>query len=225
MYKLTKEILSNEEKDKYYNQYYPLFRNDNIKWHIITNQAIFKKINPLQLDYPICALIKYKPQPSLKSSLTNNCILLDNIQDPGNLGNIFRTVAAVTNNKTYILLSSGSVDAYHPKVLRASMGTQFALPILQNIDLATFITSYTNNKGQVFACHSGSNQQQLYHYNFSQYSRIALVFGNEGQGISTHILAAVNNYIYIPMAQCVESINVASAVAVILYELYRQSFI
>ena len=123
--------------------------SNNINLYKTTNSAVFNKINPLQINCSLCAIIKYK-NSDLNTAFNNNCIILDDIQDPGNLGNILRTTAAL-NSTIHIVLSTNSVDAYHPKVLRASMGTQFLVNIHQNIDIVAFINQY-QSQGKVSGC-------------------------------------------------------------------------
>jgi TrmH family RNA methyltransferase len=205
--------------EKLYESYIVSLKHSQIKWHIIENINIFKKINPLNLDHTVFALIKIEHNTNLTEFYNQNCIILDNIQDPGNLGTIFRTAQAA--GIAHFILSKGCVDIYSPKVLRATMGIQFALKIIQDINLIDFITNYKQHNGTVLACSIHANKV-IYNFNFHQYKKISFIFGNEGHGISKNILESASDSLYIPMYENTESINVATAVAVTLYELYRQ---
>lgn len=215
-YNVITDIFVKEEE---YEKYHAMFRQKQINWHIIEKQSIFDKINPLGLNYQIFALIQQKKHEDLKYFYNQNCIILDNIQDPGNLGTIFRTAQAA--GIQYIVLSKGCADIYNPKVLRATMGIQFALKIIQDIDIEKFINDYIKHDGTVLGCIAQANKS-IYSYQFKSYKNLAFIFGNEGHGISKNILDITSNNLYIPMHENAESINVATAVAVTLYELYRQ---
>jgi len=215
-YNVITDIFVKEEE---YKKYSTIFNQNQINWHIIEKQSIFDKINPLNIDYNLFALIKQQNNIDLKQFYNQNCIILDNIQDPGNLGTIFRTAQA--SGVQHIVLSNGCADIYNPKVLRATMGIQFALNIIQNIDIKEFINEYIKHKGTVLGCIAKATKS-IYSYQFKDYKNLAFIFGNEGHGISKNILDITSDHLYIPMHENAESINVATAVAVTLYELYRQ---
>jgi TrmH family RNA methyltransferase len=206
-------------KEEEYEKYSSIFNKNNISWHIIDKQNIFDKINPLNIDYNLFALIKQQNNKDLKEFYHHNCIILDNIQDPGNLGTIFRTAQA--SGIQHIILSNGCADIYNPKVLRSTMGIQFALNLIQNVDIEAFIIEYIKFNGTVLACIAKATKS-IYSYRFKEYKNLAFIFGNEGHGISKNILEITSDNLYIPMHEKAESINVATAVAVTLYELYRQ---
>ncbi|NJR52728.1 MAG: RNA methyltransferase [Leptolyngbyaceae cyanobacterium CSU_1_3] len=144
-------------------------------------------------------------------------LMLEKIQDPGNLGTMIRTAAAVGADGLW--LSDDSVDLDHPKVLRSSAGQWFRLPMAVSADL----------KSEILACKSAGMQvvatvptatQTYWQVDFRQPSLILL--GNEGAGLSSELTALADSQVMIPLAPGVESLNVAIAAALILYEAKRQ---
>jgi len=141
-------------------------------------------------------------------------ILLEDIQDPGNLGTILRCAAA--SGVKEVLLSKGCVDVYSPKVLRAGMGAHFVLNIHEHADLPQALRDF---KGRKLVTHlEGSTS--LYGQDLT--GALALVFGNEGAGVSPALLALADARIRIPMPGHAESLNVAMAATVCLFERVRQ---
>lgn len=203
-----------------YNKYQAKFNNPGISWHLIDNAGTFKKLNILNIDCDIIAVISHRNKPNITDFYRQNCIILDQIQDPGNLGTILRTAQAAGIH--YIVISKNSVDIYNPKVLRATMGIQFQLQILTDTDLNQFLADYSKYQGTVVCC-TASAPHSIYQHQFKKYCQTALVFGNEGQGISRQLLEQYwNTAAYIPMHKSAESLNVATAVAIASYEHFRQ---
>lgn len=147
--------------------------------------------------------------------LDADAVLLEDIQDPGNVGTILRTTAAAGIDRVY--LSAGCASVWSPKVLRAGMGAQFGLDIFEAADLAKLIET---SKVPVLAT-SLEATESIYSQDLRQST--TWLFGNEGQGISNYLEAVVNKKVIIPqLNSSVESLNVAASVAVCLYEQLRQ---
>ena len=144
-------------------------------------------------------------------------IALERIQDPGNLGTIIRTAAATEVDGLW--LSTDSVDLYSPKVLRASAGQWFQLPVRISSDLSGLVKQQQQQGVRVIATTSKATQT-YWDVDFSQPSLILL--GNEGAGLSSELIDLANIQIKIPLANQVESLNVAIASALLLYEARRQ---
>jgi TrmH family RNA methyltransferase len=142
------------------------------------------------------------------------CVLLEGLQDPGNLGSIFRTAAAAGVGR--IALSAGSASAWAPKVVRAGMGAHFRLAIHEGADLPAIASRYA---GTVIAT-SPHARASLFSADLS--GPTAWVFGNEGAGLSARMSEATSQQYAIPMPGAVESLNVAATVAVCLFEQLRQ---
>jgi RNA methyltransferase, TrmH family len=141
-------------------------------------------------------------------------ILLDGIQDPGNLGGLLRTAAAAGATSAY--LAKGCADVWSPRSLRGGMGAQFTLPIRERIDLKIALTGFP---GAVIAT-SPRARQSIYDLDLS--GPVAMIFGSEGRGLRDDVSALANQLVHIPMAGKVESLNVAAAAAICCFERLRQ---
>ena len=141
-------------------------------------------------------------------------ILLDDIQDPGNLGTILRCAAAANVRQVY--LSRQCVDVFAPKVLRAGMGAHFVLQLHEQADLVAVLQGW---QGARLATHLAGSVS-LYGEDLS--GNVAFVFGNEGRGVSDAVLAECDRRVRIPMPGHTESLNVAMAATVCLFERVRQ---
>lgn len=143
-----------------------------------------------------------------------DAILLDGVQDPGNVGTLLRTAAAAGVKQ--VLLSPGCASAWSPKVLRAGQGAHFVLAIHEDADLGAFMAEYAGTTA--VTCLDGSTS--LYEAKWN--GPLAWVFGSEGQGVRSELIAAARLRIRIPMPGAVESLNVAAAAAVCLFEAVRR---
>jgi TrmH family RNA methyltransferase len=140
-------------------------------------------------------------------------LVLENLQDPGNVGTLLRTAAAAGIKQ--VICSKGTAAIWSPRVLRAGMGAQFSLSIFEHVALETFIPALTL---PVYATSSHA-QQLLYQKDLK--SPCAWLMGNEGQGVSEHLMQHAQG-IAIPQPGGQESLNVAVAGAVCLFEMVRQ---
>ena len=143
-------------------------------------------------------------------------IALENIQDPGNLGTIIRTSEGA--GVTGVLMSEDTVDIYNSKVVRATMGSIFRVPFVYVDDLCTLI----KNMGKKGFCTYSAHLHGTSFYDFDYRKPTIFVMGNEGRGLSDELAAASLNKISIPMKGKVESLNVATASTVLMYETMRQ---
>ena len=153
----------------------------------------------------------YKLKPS--DELGNHILILDNIQDPGNLGTIIRS--AVAFNIDTIILSNDTVDLYNPKVIRATQGLIFHINIIKT-NLEEILPKLKNDNYYLYGTrvtHGNSLK------NLEKKERFAIIMGNEGIGVKEKIKDLCNEFIYIPMNQNCESLNVGIATSIILYEL------
>ena len=144
-------------------------------------------------------------------------IAVEKLQDPGNLGTIIRT--AVATEVESLWLSHESVDCNSPKVLRASAGQWFNLPIAPHQDLYQLTTSQKKQGVQIIATTSRADKT-YWELDFTRPSLILL--GNEGAGLSDQLLNMADERVNIPLENQVESLNVAVASALLLYEAKRQ---
>ncbi|MDJ0597681.1 MAG: RNA methyltransferase [Crocosphaera sp.] len=144
-------------------------------------------------------------------------LIIERLQDPGNLGTIIRTAAATEIDG--IWLSDDSVDIDNPKVLRASAGAWFQVPMFVSSDLKIVIEKYKNNGVNIVATLPNATQT-YWHLQFTKPTLILL--GNEGSGLSNSLVSLADDLVSIPLGQGVESLNVAIATALMLYEAKRQ---
>ncbi len=144
-------------------------------------------------------------------------LILETIQDPGNLGTMIRTAAAVGVDG--LLLSQNCVELDNPKVLRASAGQWFRLPMAIASDLPSELKKYRDRGHQIIATLPTATQT-FWDVDFTRPSLI--VMGNEGAGLSPEVAACADVQVQIPLADGVESLNVAIAAALMLYEAKRQ---
>jgi TrmH family RNA methyltransferase len=157
------------------------------------------------------------PQLQQPRNLMESAVLLDNLQDPGNLGSILRSAAAAGLKQVFS--SKGTALAWSPKVLRAGMGAHFLLQIFENVDLEQLIDQ---SKVPIFAT---SSHAQMRVYDIDLRQPAAWLFGHEGQGVSAHLLKRASSQVSIPHVGAVESLNVAASAAICFFEQVRQKSI
>ena len=180
----------------------------------IVNELVMKKLSNLDTICDICCVCRKNTNNGIKGS---RLLLLDEIQDPGNLGTIIRS--SVAFNIDTIILSENSVDLYNPKVLRATQGMYNYINIItmnsvdcvnkvKKLGITVYGTSVTN----------GVDVRSLIDIEKNSF---LLILGNEGNGISKSVADLVDKNLYISMNDKVESLNVGVAGSILLYELRR----
>lgn len=174
--------------------------------------GLFSQLTDLPSASGVLALVPI-PESSLPKQ-SGFVLLLDGVQDPGNVGAILRTAQAAGVEQ--VLLSPQCADVWSPKVLRAGMGAQAVLPISENVNLIEFVDRFA---GQIAATIL-DGATDLYAARLC--GSLALVLGSEGAGVSTELAAKATLRIKIQMAIGIESLNVGHAAAICLYEIKRQ---
>lgn len=181
--------------------------------HLVLADGIFSAISQLASAAGVAAVIR-TPEPGALPKPVSGCLLLENIQDPGNLGSILRTAVAAGTRQ--IFLSRGSVFAWAPKVIRAGMGAHFFLSIHENVDLEAISRSFS---GRVIAT---APRAAASLYDTDLKGDVGWLFGNEGAGLSSRAKGVATTEVRIPMPGSAESLNVAAAAAICLFEQIRQ---
>lgn len=176
------------------------------------DDALFAGLSELKTVSGVLALIEV-PQYDIHPQNSHFCLLLENIQDPGNLGSMLRSAAAAGCDAVY--MSRGCADAWSPKVLRASMGGHFVLDLHEHADLLSVAGVFP---GMIYAA-ALSARTSLYASQLC--GKIAFAIGNEGAGLSQELLGNTIP-VTIPMPGKVESLNAAAAAAICLFEAVRQ---
>lgn len=175
------------------------------------DDRLFAELTELKSPTGLLALIDI-PQP--QAAAGNFALLLEDIQDPGNLGSMLRSAAAAGCDAAY--LSRGCADAWSPRVLRAAMGGHFALRIYESADLLAVAAALPG------ALYAASLQADGSLYDCALEGAVAFAIGNEGAGLTPALQAAATMRFTIPMPGRVESLNAAAAAAICLFEAVRQ---
>ena len=144
-------------------------------------------------------------------------LMLENLQDPGNLGTMIRTGEGA--GITGVIMNNQTVDIFNPKTIRATMGSIFRVPIVYVPDLAPVLEQMHAKGIHTYAAHL---KGQEYYDSFSFREPTAFLIGNEGNGLSKEISDQAGQYLKIPMEGRVESLNASIAAALLMYEAHRQ---
>ena len=181
----------------------------------VTNK-VFKHISEVQAPQGILAIVE-KDNQDLKINYKEDIIVaLDDVQDPGNLGTILRTVDSI--GLTQILVSKGTADAYNPKVVRSTMGAIFRIKIIECENLIKTLNQVKKHQFKVVAS-SLQTENSVYDIN---YNKKVIVIGNEANGVEQDVQEMADEKIKIPMLGKTESLNASVATGIILYEYVRQ---
>lgn len=181
---------------------------------VLLSDALFRELGIVDSPSGIVALAAM-PQVGRQPDFGADSVLLDGIQDPGNVGTLLRTAAAAGFRQ--VLLSGDCASAWSPKVLRAGQGAHFALDVIEDVDLPAFLGAYRGTAAAT--CLDGA--QSLFTADFGR-EPMVWVFGSEGQGVRPEVLAAAGLKVRIPMPGAVESLNVGAAAAICLFETVRR---
>lgn len=186
------------------------------KYNIIyVSQKVFEFISEVMHPQGILAVIKKKKESSINYK-ADLIVFLDNIQDPGNLGTIIRTVDSI--GLTQIILSKGTVDSYSPKVVRSTMSGIFRVEAVEVEDKIQAIKEMKKHGFKVVAT-SLETSKSIYDIS---YNKTVVVIGNEANGVSKEVLDLADEKIKIPMLGKTESLNASVATGIVLYEAVRQ---
>ncbi|SMB25749.1 tRNA/rRNA methyltransferase protein [Sterolibacterium denitrificans] len=180
----------------------------------LLRDKLFAALSELASPSGILALIEIPQAADDGSAPQTSCVLLDGIQDVGNVGSILRTAAAAGIRDVF--LGSGCAGAWTPRVLRAAQGAHFDLRIRESADLAAVMQRFTG----IRIAASAHGAQPLFELDLR--APLAWLFGSEGQGISPALERLADQRAIIPLAAGSESLNVAAAAAICLFEEVRQ---
>ena len=220
--RLVEEAVNRGLKIKY------LIINDTIKDIPLVNyggfvlklkNSLFKKLSETVNSQGILAVIELIDVPLPKVNLDKNpfIVVLDSIQDPGNMGTIIRTAAAAKSDA--IILTHGSVELYNPKVIRSTMGSLFQVPIVHRLDDNQLIKWLQVHRINIVVADLHSEE---YHYSADLRKPLALVIGNENKGPGLMWKRAAQKIVKIPIPGMTESLNAAVAAGILIYEVVRQ---
>ena len=182
---------------------------------IYVNKKIFSLISDVQNPQGILAVIQKQNSEENLDYKQDVIVVLDGIQDPGNLGTILRTIDSVGLNQ--VIVSKETADSYNPKVVRSTMGAIFRVNIIESDNLLDTLKNMKKHKYKIMAT-SLETENSIYDVD---YNKKVIVIGNEANGVSQEILDYADEKIKIPMLGKTESLNASVATAIILYEYVR----
>lgn len=183
---------------------------------IYVSKNVFYTLTDVVNPQGILAVIEKKSEESSIDYQEDMIIVLDGIQDPGNLGTILRTMDSAGFKQ--IILSENSADPYNPKVVRSTMGAIYRINMIQSTNIIETLKNLQKNKFQVVAT-SLQTQETIY---TMDYHKKAIVIGNEANGVSKEVLELAGKKVRIPMLGKTESLNAAVATSIIVYEYVRR---
>ncbi len=187
-------------------------RHEGLANPVRLGESVFKTLCTLDSTPSVCAVLRVVQAQRLDAQLAT--VVLDGVQDPGNVGTVIRLCAAF--GVAQVLLSKGCASAWSAKALRAGQGAQLAVQVLEEVDLNAAYAAFKRS-GLPLAATTLSNESVP--LNAAQIQQqMVWVFGNEGQGISATTAAAATQAIHIPMQGGFESLNIGSAAAICLWQ-------
>ncbi len=181
--------------------------------YYLLSDDVFKSVSDVPAPQGIMALIKLEQVNSLKN-LSGRLLLLDNVQDPGNVGTMIRTADAA--GYAGVVLGEGCADIYNPKVLRSMQGSHFHVTIVE-ANLAAIIFELKEKGMGIYG--TELNPEAIDYRLLKCAADFALIMGNEGQGVSSQLLQLTDKNVYIPIIGQAESLNVAVAAGILMFSL------
>lgn len=185
----------------------------------VVSDALFGRMSDTRTPQGILCVVG-RPEYRLEQLLEGAApllVVLENLQDPGNLGTIVRTGEGA--GITGVIMSAGTVDIFNPKVIRATMGSIFRVPFLYVESLRDTIRQLGARGIHTYAAHLAGKE---YYDSFSFREGTAFLIGNEGNGLEKETADMADSYLKIPMEGRVESLNAAIATSLLMYEAHRQ---
>lgn len=183
---------------------------------IFVSDDVLESLSELPTPQGILAIVQM-PNNGKNIDFSGRWLLLDNVQDPGNVGTMIRTADAA--GLSGVILGEGCADIYNTKVLRAMQGSNYHLPIIRQ-PLIEVIPKF--KKAHIPVYGTELNPEAVAYSEITNVKEYALIFGNEGQGVTKELLEIANQNIYIPISGDAESLNVAIAAGIIMFHFELQ---
>lgn len=187
-------------------------------WEMLSD-SVFASVSDTKTPQGVLCLVKMR-ENRLEDMLQQKnglWLILENVQDPGNLGTMFRTGEGA--GIAGVIMDRSTVDIYNPKTIRSTMGSIFRVPFFITEDLHETIRQLQNAQVSVYAAHLDGSVC----YDTPDYTKgTAFLIGNEGNGLTKETAALADSYIRIPMGGQLESLNAAMAAGILMYEANRQ---
>lgn len=182
------------------------------------SDSIFENISDTGTPQGILAVIKIKKYTIEDLTLEKGLlVLMESVQDPGNMGTIIRTADA--SGAKGVVLSKGCVDVYNPKTLRSTMGSIFHLPVYRSADFIKDVKEIKKLGVKALVSHL---KGEKYHFEVDMQGSVAIIIGNEANGISEEAASLADELVKIPMPGQAESLNASVAAGILMYEAVKQ---
>lgn len=223
--RIVREVPKELIEKVYVSESYLASHADELVWedYGIVSDRVFQTMADTQTPQGVLAVVKMSNQDA-ESVIENACqneapvfVILERIQDPGNLGTILRTAEGA--GVSAVLMSEDTVDIYNPKVTRATMGSLFRVPFAYVEDLGATLTELKANGVRICAAHLAGEHD---YFEEDYTAATAFLIGNEGNGLSDEIAELADLKVKIPMEGKLESLNAAVSAALFVYEAKRQ---
>ena len=195
--------------------------SEMITWmnHEVVTEEQMKKLTDTVTPQGILCVVR-QPSYTMEDIINHPghrlLMILEDIQDPGNLGTIFRTAEGA--GASGIIMTKGCADLFNPKVVRSTMGSIYRVPFFVTDDIEQTINLVKNAQIEVFAAHLKGE----HFYDEIEYKDAAFLIGNEGRGLKDSTASLADTYIKIPMSGELESLNASMAAGILMYEHNRQ---
>ena len=195
--------------------------SEMITWmnHEVVTEEQMKKLTDTVTPQGILCIVR-QPSYTVEDIINHPghrlLMILEDIQDPGNLGTIFRTAEGA--GASGIIMTKGCADLFNPKVVRSTMGSIYRVPFFVTDDIEQTISLVKNAQIEVFAAHLKGE----HFYDEIEYKDAAFLIGNEGRGLKDSTASLADTYIKIPMSGELESLNASMAAGILMYEHNRQ---
>ena len=195
--------------------------SEMITWmnHEVVTEEQMKKLTDTVTPQGILCVVR-QPSYTMEDIINHPghrlIMILEDIQDPGNLGTIFRTAEGA--GASGIIMTKGCADLFNPKVVRSTMGSIYRVPFFVTDDIEQTINLVKNAQIEVFAAHLKGE----HFYDEIEYKDAAFLIGNEGRGLKDSTASLADTYIKIPMSGELESLNASMAAGILMYEHNRQ---
>ena len=195
--------------------------SEMITWmnHEVVTEEQMKKLTDTVTPQGILCVVRqpsYTVEDIINHPGPRLIMILEDIQDPGNLGTIFRTAEGA--GASGIIMTKGCADLFNPKVVRSTMGSIYRVPFFVTDDIEQTISLVKNAQIEVFAAHLKGE----HFYDEIEYKDAAFLIGNEGRGLKDSTASLADTYIKIPMSGELESLNASMAAGILMYEHNRQ---
>ena len=186
------------------------------------SDKLFKEVSDTQSPQGIMAVVRM-PEYAFEELFLNDrptFMILESLQDPGNLGTIIRTAEGA--GITGVILNRASVDIYNPKVIRSTMGSIYRVPFIYSESLPETIKKLKSHDVKLYAAHLDGKR---YYFEENYTSACGFMIGNEANGLSDSLTLLADDMIRLPMSGQVDSLNAAVAASILMYEVKKQRLV